>query len=290
MKKLLLIILLSFIITGSFGFGQSYVCGNRPLIRFQITTIADTTSSFILRASSGKTVTINWGDGNDTTINFISTSNHTATHTYIGIGVWNGDIIGDIVDITYIKCIDDKLTNLSIWNLNKLTNLEAYRNRQMGIFDLHNLQNLKYLYIAVCGLTELDLTGFPELIDIDCSQNSLTSLDITKNTKLRKFNAWENNFSSSGIDFTNNNSVYHIELDLCGLSSLGISNLILTNLTLYHNSFSVTDVSNFLIYLDGLNNNGGKVDFCQTPAAIPNAAGQTAKTNLINKGWTVITD
>jgi hypothetical protein len=63
------------------------------------------------------------------------------------------------------------------------------------------------------------------------------------------------------------------------------------SLKLGSNNLTVESVSNILINLDRIGLTSG---LCylnnQTPPAPPNSAGQTAKTNLINKGWTVITD
>lgn len=62
----------------------------------------------------------------------------------------------------------------------------------------------------------------------------------------------------------------------------------LVDIDLYGSDMSVATVSALLQALDTAGALNGTADLQMAPAAIPNTAGQTAKTNLEGKGWTVL--
>ncbi|RUA23507.1 MAG: hypothetical protein DSY76_09425, partial [Bacteroidetes bacterium] len=84
--------------------------------------------------------------------------------------------------------------------------------------------------IDVSNMNISDLTGieaFTEIIELNCSANLLTSLDVTHNTQLRSLSCY--NFLSSTIRISN--------LDVS-------NNTLLTNLNCRYNNLSSLDVSN----------------------------------------------
>lgn len=62
----------------------------------------------------------------------------------------------------------------------------------------------------------------------------------------------------------------------------------ISDLDMNDNALNVAKVSDLLVALDTSGVLSGTVDLQMAPAAIPNTAGQTAKTNLEGKGWTVL--
>jgi hypothetical protein len=80
------------------------------------------------------------------------------------------------------------------------------------------------------------------------------------------------------LDLSNNNKI----------TALPALPATLVNIDLYGSDMSVATVSALLQALDTAGAIGGTAGLQMAPAAIPNTAGQTAKTNLEAKGWTVL--
>lgn len=79
----------------------------------------------------------------------------------------------------------------------------------------------------------------------------------------------------------------------CKLTNFNVQNLgsLISNIDFSYNNLSINNVSNILIKLESNNINNGRLDISnQTPAAPLNSVGLAAKTALLNRGWTVITD
>ncbi|WP_456438436.1 T9SS type A sorting domain-containing protein [Psychroserpens sp.] len=90
-----------------------------------------------------------------------------------------------------------------------------------------------------------DMTGIEAFTNLEvfyCSQNNLTSLDLTYNVNLQNLVCWQNNLTS--LDLSTNTQIYNLSCDENNLTSLDISNLT----TLYHfycgyNPLTTLDVS-----------------------------------------------
>ena len=112
------------------------------------------------------------------------------------------------------------------------------------------------------GVTELiidhayikDLTGielFPNLEKLDCKNNNLTCLDVSKNTKLTKLYCESNQLT--GLDLSQNTALTELNCQINQLTSLDLSpNTALTKLDCALNPLTSLDVSNntALTYLD----------------------------------------
>lgn len=112
------------------------------------------------------------------------------------------------------------------------------------------------------GVTELiidhanikDLTGielFPNLEKLDCKNNNLTRLDVSKNTKLTKLYCEFNQLT--GLDLNKNTKLTELNCQVNQLTSLDLSkNTALTKLDCALNPLTSLDVSNntALTYLD----------------------------------------
>lgn len=72
------------------------------------------------------------------------------------------------------------------------------------------------------------------------------------------------------------------------ITALPVLPATLVDIDLYGSDMSVATVSALLQALDTAGALNGTADLQMAPAAIPNTAGQTAKTNLEAKGWTVL--
>ena len=108
--------------------------------------------------------------------------------------------------------------------------------------------------IYVLGMGIKDLTGiefFPELENLDCSENQLTQLDVSKNPKLKRLVCYENKLTS--LDVSGNTSLTELHCYTNQLTSLNLGeNANLTRLACSSNLLTSLDVSNnpTLILLD----------------------------------------
>lgn len=77
--------------------------------------------------------------------------------------------------------------------------------------------------IYVLGMGIKDLTGiefFPELENLDCSENQLTQLDVSKNSKLKRLVCYENKLTS--LDVSGNTSLTELHCYTNQLTSLNL--------------------------------------------------------------------
>jgi Leucine-rich repeat (LRR) protein len=81
-----------------------------------------------------------------------------------------------------------KLTKLTISNFPKLEEVEVIFLRSLQELILHDLPNLKELNCAYNKLTTLDLSEFSNLKTIICYDNKLTQIKLPKGEKLESLN------------------------------------------------------------------------------------------------------
>jgi hypothetical protein len=106
-------------------------------------------------------------------------------------------------------------------------------------------EEITHLDISNKNLTgELDLTDFPNLIELDCGWNKLTYLNLTKLYNLVKFYCYSNNLSS--LNLTNQTKLTCLNCSENQLTSLDLTNQIkLERLSCRENKFiSILDLSN----------------------------------------------
>lgn len=153
--------------------------------------------------------------------------------------------------------------------------------------------------IYVLGMGIKDLTGiefFPELENLDCSENQLTQLDVSKNPKLKRLVCYENKLTS--LDVSGNTSLTELlcytnqltslnlgenaNLDILScvvnrLTSLDLSgNANLTRLSCSSNLLTSLDVSNntALIYLNCESNQLTGLDLSKNTVLVALACGR----------------
>ena len=116
----------------------------------------------------------------------------------------------------------------------------------------------------------LDMTGienFIYLIDLDCSNNQISNIDVSNNTALTYLTCRNNQLTS--LDVSNNTALTHLDCKLNQLTSLDVSqNTALTNLLCHINQLTSLDVSNntALITLSCDNNQLTSLDISQNTA------------------------
>jgi len=145
----------------------------------------------------------------------------------IDFGIDNGTIDG--------KVLTAKVSGIA--------NLDVRNN---GITDLTGLQDFLSLTFLSCSdnqLTSLDVTKNTALIVLDCQNNSISSLDVTKNTALTDLFCGANQLTS--LDVTKNTALTNLVCFMNQLTGLDLStNIVLRGLTCHVNNLSNLDVSN----------------------------------------------
>src|SRR5574344_24605 len=117
--------------------------------------------------------------------------------------------------------------------------------------DIANFPNLDTLDCALNSLTSLDVSKNTKLTYLACYDNQLTSLDVSKNTKLTYLDCHNNQLASLDVSKNTELTVLYCAYDQ--LTSLDVSaNTSRTTLFCYHNRFTSLDVSKNtkLMYLD----------------------------------------
>ena len=109
------------------------------------------------------------------------------------------------------------------------------------------------------GITTLEgIQHFPNLEKLDCDQNNLSSLDVSKNSALKYLYCEQNNLSSLGsLDVSQNAALEYLKCEQNNLTSLDVSkNAALKYLNCEQNSLTSLDVSKnaALMYLNCKNN------------------------------------
>lgn len=137
-----------------------------------------------------------------------------------------------------------------------------------GTLSQAELDGVTELYVAYANIK--DLTGielFPNLDKLDCKNNNLTRLDVSKNTKLTKLYCEFNQLT--GLDLSKNTALTELNCQVNQLTSLDLSkNTALTKLDCALNPLTSLDVSNnpALTYLDCNYNQLTGLDLSQNTA------------------------
>lgn len=137
-----------------------------------------------------------------------------------------------------------------------------------GTLSQAELDGVTELYVAYANIK--DLTGielFPNLDKLDCKNNNLTRLDVSKNTNLTKLYCEFNQLT--GLDLSKNTKLTELTCQVNQLTSLDLSkNTALTKLDCALNPLTSLDVSNntALTYLDCNYNQLTGLDLSQNTA------------------------
>lgn len=108
----------------------------------------------------------------------------------------------------------------------------------IGLFN-----NLELLYCSENGITNLDLSNNTKLILLSCDNNQLSSLDLSNNTQLIQL--YCNNNQLSNLDLSNNTKLNKLSCDNNQLSNLDLSkNTELDMLSCHSNQLTSLNLSN----------------------------------------------
>lgn len=170
-------------------------------------------------------------------------------------------------ELTWVYCFNCKLTSLDFSKNPHLAYLECNTNTGLKSLNLSQNQELEHLMCGSCALTTLDLSPNPRLTHLDAFRNGMTSINISKNTKLKRLNIWDN-------PKLGNVSVSHLpELQFYSCANNGVTAVDVTHnpqlqkLVVSYNDITTLDLSKNprLAYLDCGKNPLDKLDISHNP-------------------------
>ena len=209
--------------------------------------------------------------------------------TNAGNDIWAGDAI-DYANETSIDLSNESLTtNFSATFLGRFRNLTALTVPDNTSISLDLSLNAKLEELSARGnsLTSIDVSNNTLLTDLFVQENSLTSIDVSNNTALINFRINTNSLTS--IDVSSNTELKLFYCFSNSLTSIDISNNTkINNLRCQANQLNAAVNSQILIDLDGHGLSNGYLNSSIFGGGTLTAAGQTAKTNLLSKGWTIV--
>ena len=150
----------------------------------------------------------------------------------------------------------------------EINEVETINCANEGISDLTGISHFTALKILNCynnQLTSLDVSKNTALTYLYCYNNQLTSLDVSKNTALTRLDCDDNQLTS--LDVSKNTALTDLDCENNQLTSLDVSkNTALTHLECYNNQLTSLDVSKntALTYLDCENNQLTSLDISNT--------------------------
>ncbi|WP_264552715.1 LamG-like jellyroll fold domain-containing protein [Flavobacterium sp. N2038] len=160
------------------------------------------------------------------------------------LGIWNRVLTPEEISAMYTPGEQPAYTLIPDPNFEqKLINLGLDRFPLDGKIHTSNINTLTSLDVSKSNIS--DLTGiqdFVSLTDLNCSQNSLTTLNISKNTALTTLDCNTNRITS--LDVSNNIALLNLSCYSNQLTSLNVkANTALTKLDSGSNQYTSLDVS-----------------------------------------------
>ena len=206
------------------------------------------------------------------------------------VSIVNNNIsVLDVANLTQLKsisCFGNSISVLDVWNLTNLTYIHCGGN-SISVLDVSNLTNLTLLYCYSNPISVLDVSNLLNLTAIHCGNIPISVLDVTNLVNLTQLYCYGN--SVSVLDVVN-----LIELNTLHIYYTQIDFLDFTNLTKLNNfdgfgaRLNSAINSQLLVDLDGHGLSNGYFSSSIFGGGSLTAAGQTAKTNLLSKGWTIV--
>lgn len=221
-------------------------------IRLTSTKTESITLGIVTAAAT--TVTVDWGNGTPVPVEITQTDVNGSTTPLTGVPA--GEIIVKGDGITVFDCSLSAVTALNVTKATGLIKL-SFNNNQISTIDLSNNTALYSLHAELNpSLTSLNLSANTALELLYCSDNNMTSLDVTKNVKLTTLNF--NNNKLTTIDLTKNTALKSLYAVSNLFESVDVSkNIAATYISFNTNKLTSIDVTGLtaLKSLFLLNNN-----------------------------------
>ncbi len=205
----------------------------RQLVTFTWQSNADI-KDFKIRATPGKTYTVEWGDGLYNTY----TSNDTMpSHTYSYAGNFTVNVAGidSSCGFSYINLHNRNVNELNVERDTSLLHLDCSQN-QLTALNVVNNNNLQKLFCDLNNLMRIDISKNSKLYQLNCSNNLIDSLYTSSNANLQVLKCSYNKLQNLNI----NNNASLTEL-YCDHNAIPLS-------VLYALSLKISDASNKVLH------------------------------------------
>jgi len=160
-------------------------------------------------------------DANYSTENWTSKDAHASFSEDCNYFTWVPDdnFEQELIDLGYDDYLDDYVLTRNI------DTVETLEIPSMNISDLTGIESfiaLKYLDCSDNNISSLDVSSMIELINFNCSKNNLSTLDISSNTDLMTLKCYNNNLNA--LDTESNTALTYLSCATNNLSALELSN------------------------------------------------------------------
>jgi len=146
------------------------------------------------------------------------------------------------INLTFLSCSYNQLTELDITNNVNLTWLQCAHN-QISTLDLSNNVNLTNLECDNNLLTGLDVSNNISITNLECYYNFLTTLDLSNNINLATLECYNNQLTI--LNISNNENLTLLKCDDNELTTLDGSDCIsLTRIECNNNLLNTLDLTN----------------------------------------------
>ena len=115
----------------------------------------------------------------------------------------------------------NELQSLDVSMLTDMELLDVSYNSELGVLDTGKNTKLAELRCEDCGLTELDLSGIPNLCELYCGENAITQLNTGVLPKLEALYCGDAPLTK--LDLSRNKKLKKLYVPCTGLSSLDVS-------------------------------------------------------------------
>jgi len=152
-----------------------------------------------------------------------------------------------LIDLGYdTGALDDYVPTA---NIDTITSLNV---SDKGIEDLTGIEDFISLTNLMCtnnALTSLDMTSNTVLQNLNCRSNALVSLNVSANSQLTVLSCYANSLTS--LDVSNNTLLYDLRCNINSLTTLNVSNnTLLTTLRCWSNDLTSIDISNNIALIE----------------------------------------
>ena len=194
--------------------------------------------------------------------------------------------LGKFDNLSTIYCQNNQIAILDVSQLVNLNNL-ACQNNQIATLNVSQLVNLNALNCNTNQISVLDVSQLVNLTYLDCRFNQIATLDISQLLNLTTLYCNTNQISV--LDVSQLVNLTYLNCHTNQISVLDISNLVnLNSLYCHNNQLDAAQNSQILVDLDTNGLSNGYLQSSIFGGGSLTAAGQTAKTNLLSKGWTIV--
>ena len=195
-------------------------------------------------------------------------------------------LLSKFKNLLTLQCNTNNILILDVSSLTSLTNLNCFGNN-IAILDVSLLTNLTDLICSNNNISVLDVSALTNLTYLNCFNNNISTLDVSLLTNLTYLNYSTNNIGT--LDVTMLVNLTDLNCSNNNASALDVSTLTsLIYLSCNNNQLDAATNSQLLIDLDSHGLSNGYFNGSIFGGGSLTAAGQTAKTNLLSKGWTIL--